>query len=299
MTSESLLSKYLDSEVLNALAQQQMEARQLVEGNLAGAHRSPLSGFAVEFAGHREYVMGDDPRHIDWRVYYARDKYFVKQYELETNFVCNLLLDVSASMRFGEGVEQKLWYAQQLVALLAHGIIRQTDKVALTTFDDQVRDTLPPSHSFEQLFALLQVLDQQKAEEKTDFSRSLEAAIGLMGRRQIVMIFSDFLMSDLHALEDIIQRLRYQGHDVVLFQIAHHSELTFDLKGMIKFEGLESNDELLAQSEDLKRDYLEEVRVFNDGLHQLALRNLCEHLLVDTRRPIREALADYLSQRFR
>ena len=102
-----VLSRYLDPAVLNYVAEQPLHPQGLVIGNLAGAHKSPLSGFAVEFSGHREYVPGDDPRHIDWRVYFAREKFFLKQYELETNFVCHLLLDVSASMRYGDGDEQK------------------------------------------------------------------------------------------------------------------------------------------------------------------------------------------------
>src|SRR2546425_1094535 len=122
--SHSILSRYLNPDVLSAVASRQIEPRGLVLGNLAGAHKSPLAGFAVEFAGHREYVPGDDPRHVDWRVYYTRDKYFVKQYELETNFVCHLLLDVSASMRYGEGTEQKLLYAAQMAMAFGYSIIR-------------------------------------------------------------------------------------------------------------------------------------------------------------------------------
>src|SRR3989337_2189182 len=131
---KSVLSRYLDPEVLSHVADRAFEPRSLVIGNLAGAHKSPLSGFAVEFAGHREYVAGDDPKHIDWRVYFNRDKYFVKQYELETNFVCHLLLDISASMRYGEGREQKLLCAAQFATTLGYSIIRQSDKVSLATF---------------------------------------------------------------------------------------------------------------------------------------------------------------------
>src|SRR6185436_9504534 len=108
-------------------------------GTLAGAHKSPLSGFAVEFAGHREYTPGDDPKHIDWRVYFNRDKYFIKQYEMETNFVCHLILDISSSMRYGEEQQQKLQYASQMVATLGYSIVRQSDKVSLATFDNQVQ----------------------------------------------------------------------------------------------------------------------------------------------------------------
>src|SRR5215212_11128682 len=110
---KSVLSRYLDPEVLGHVASRHLEPEGLVIGNLAGAHKSPLSGFAVEFAGHREYAWGDDPKHIDWRVYYTRDKYFIKQYEMETNFVGHLVLDVSASMGYGEGAEQKLLSASK------------------------------------------------------------------------------------------------------------------------------------------------------------------------------------------
>src|SRR6187431_3839883 len=117
---KSILSRYLDPEVLSHVAERAFEPKNLVIGNLAGAHKSPLSGFAVEFAGHREYVPGDDPKHIDWRVYFNRDKYFVKQYELETNFTCHLVLDVSASMRYGDARQQKLLYAAQMATMLGY-----------------------------------------------------------------------------------------------------------------------------------------------------------------------------------
>ena len=114
--ARTILSRYLDPEVLSRISGRRIEPRGLVIGNLAGAHKSPLSGFAVEFAGHREYVWGDDPKHIDWRVYFTRGKYFVKQYEMETNLVCHFVLDTSASMRYGDQSQQKLRYASQMIA---------------------------------------------------------------------------------------------------------------------------------------------------------------------------------------
>src|SRR5580765_2503451 len=117
---DTILSRYLDPDVLSRLAGRQFEPRELVLGSLAGKRKSPLAGFAVEFAGHREYVPGDDPKHVDWRVYFTRDKLFVKQYELETNFVCHLVLDVSASMRYGDGHSQKLLYAAQMATTLGY-----------------------------------------------------------------------------------------------------------------------------------------------------------------------------------
>jgi uncharacterized protein (DUF58 family) len=294
----SLLARYLDPEVLNQVAQQPIDPQGLVIGNLAGAHKSPLSGFAVEFAGHREYVPGDEPKHVDWRVYFTRDKLFVKQYELETNYVCHLVLDVSASMRYGEGVQQKLLYAQRLVSTLAYSIVRQSDKVSLITFDDQLRASVPPSNSPSQVLRMTHRLDEVEPVEKTNVGPCLEAVAGRIGRREIVMVFSDFL-GDLDSLELALQRLRYSQHEVILFQIMHHDELAFEFDGMVRFIGLEIPEELLTQPQDLRRAYLAAVERFNTRFEEIALRNRCERVLLDTGRQLGETLADYLTQRLR
>lgn len=293
---QTVLNRYLDPEVLGHVAERHLNPRGLVIGNLAGAHKSPLAGFAVEFAGHREYAPGDDPKHIDWRVYYTRDKYFVKQYELETNFICHLVLDVSASMRYGEAREQKLLYAAQMATMLGYSIVRQSDKVTLSTFDSKVRGFVPPSNSMDQIVRMTHHLDEIKAEEKTAMADCLNEIAGRMGRREIVMIFSDFF-TNLDELEPILQRLRYSRHEVVLFQVMHHDELAFEMDGMVKFVGLEVPDELLAQTDDLKRAYLAAVKKFNDTFQEMAQRNGCERVLVDTRRGMSELFIDYLNQR--
>ena len=293
---KSVLSRYLEPAVLDAVAERHIEPRALVHGNLAGAHKSPLAGFAVEFAGHREYVPGDDPKHLDWRVYYTRDKYFVKQYELETNFVCHLVLDVSASMRYGEGREQKLLYAAQMATVLGYSVVRQSDKVTLATFDDRVRGFIPPSNSMDQIVRMTQHLDELEAKEKTAMSDCLHDIAGRLGRREIVMIFSDFF-TNLDELEPVIQRFRYSKHEVILFQVMHHDEITLELDGMVKFVGLESPDELLAQTDDLRKNYLAAVKGHADQLEEIAQRNGCERVLVDTRRNLSELLLDYLNQR--
>jgi uncharacterized protein (DUF58 family) len=293
---KSVLSRYLDPDVLSHVADRHLEPQGLVIGNLAGAHKSPLSGFAVEFAGHREYVPGDDPKHVDWRVYFNRDKYFVKQYELETNFVCHLVLDVSASMRYGEGREQKLLYAAQMATMLGYSVVRQSDKVTLATFDDHVRGFIPPSNSMDQIVRMTQHLDELEAKEKTAMSDCLHDIAGRLGRREIVMIFSDFFTS-LAELEPVIQRLRYSKHEVILFQVMHHDEITLELDGMVKFIGLESPDELLAQTDDLRKNYLSAVKRHCDQLEEIAQRNGCERVLVDTHRNMSELLLDYLNQR--
>jgi uncharacterized protein (DUF58 family) len=294
----SVLSRYLDPDVLSAVADRHFEPRGLVIGNLAGAHKSPLSGFAVEFSGHREYAPGDDPKHIDWRVYFNRDKFFVKQYELETNFVCHLLLDISASMRYGTGPQQKLLYAAQMATTLGYSIVRQSDKVSLATFDTHVRGFVTPSNSMDQVVRMTQHLDEVAPVERTALAACLTEVAQRMGRREIVAVFSDFF-TDLAALESAIQRLRYHKHEVVLIQVLHHDELSFEFDEMTKFVGLEIPDELLAQPDELRRSYLQALERFNDQLEELAQRNMCERVLVDTSRPLVEVFADYLNRRTR
>jgi len=294
----SVLSRYLDPEVLSAVADRHFEPRGLVIGNLAGAHKSPLAGFAVEFAGHREYAPGDDPKHIDWRVYFNRDKFVVKQYELETNFVCHLLLDISASMRYGAGSQQKLLYAAQMATTLGYSIVRQSDKVSLATFDTHVRGFVTPSNSMDQVVRMTQHLDDVAPVEKTQMATCLTELAQRMGRREIVVVFSDFF-TDLTQIESAIQRLRYNKHEVVLIQVLHHDELSFKFDEMTKFVGLEIPDELLVQPDDLRRGYLQALNRFNDQLQELAQRNKCERVLVDTRQPLIEVFADYLNRRTR
>ncbi len=292
----SILNRYLDPEVLSRVADRHINPRGLVVGNLAGAHKSPLSGFAVEFAGHREYVWGDDPKHIDWRVYFTRDKYFIKQYEMETNFVCHLILDVSASMRYGDGGQQKLLYGAQMATMLGYSIVRQSDKVSLATFDERVRGVVTPGNSMAQIVRMTEHLDQIEPVEKTRMAECLNELTSRMRRREIVMIFSDFF-TDLDELEAALQRMRYHRHEVVLFHILHHDERAFEFEGMVKFMGLEVSEELLAQPEDLREGYLKALRRYESQFIDLCQRNGIEHLAIDTSRHLGEVFVDYLNQR--
>ena len=294
--AKSILSRYIDAEVLGKVQGTPVKPRGLVMGNLAGAHKSPLHGFAVEFAGHREYVIGDDTRHIDWRVFYKRDKYFIKQYEMETNFTAHLVLDVSASMRYGEEQQQKMLYAAQMLTTLGYSIIKQSDRVSLSTFDEKVRGYVPPGNSMAQIQRMTEHLDEIEPKEKTDMSECLSEVAGRTGRREIIMIFSDFF-TDLDDLEKVLQRLRYQQHEVVLFQILHHDELAFNFDGMIKFIGLEIPDEILMQPSELRKAYLAALNRFNDRFEEICQANKVERLLVDTSTGMGDFLFDYLNTR--
>lgn len=295
---KTVLSRYLSPEVLSRISGRRIDPRGLVIGNLAGAHKSPLSGFAVEFAGHREYVWGDDPKHIDWRVYFTRQKYFVKQYEMETNMVCHFILDISASMRYGEEDQQKLRYASRMIATLGYAIIHQSDKVSLATFDEKIRGMLRPSNSMAQILHMTELLDQSEPVNKTAMSDCLAELSGRMKRREVVFIFSDFF-TDLDTLEAALQQMRYNRHEVVLMQIMHHDELNFEFDRMTKFVGLEMPDELFAQPGQIRRAYLRAMQRHNDALETICQRNRVELVQIDTSLDMGTILVDYLNQRSR
>jgi uncharacterized protein (DUF58 family) len=292
----AILSKYLQPEVLTQISRIKFEPRQLVEGTLAGAHRSPFNGFAIEFAGHRDYVPGDDVRHLDWKVYYRQRKYLIKQYEMDTNLVCHLMLDVSASMRYGEGDTQKLLYASRMAVTLANLIVQQSDRVSLTSFDEKVVDALAPSNSFAQVINMGELLDQVKPYNKTRIGQSLIDLAARAGRRAIVVVLSDFFV-DLDDLKDAVQRLRYDEHEVVLMQVLHNDEIEFNLPGMVRFLGLEEDSEILARPDDMRASYLNTLKKFNDRLQSIADGNQCEHLVCNTSHNMAELFADYLHTR--
>lgn len=293
-----VLSRYLDATVLSRLAGRRLQPRGLVSGRLAGPHASPLRGFAVEFAGHREYVWGDDPKHIDWRLYYTRDKYFVKQYQAETNLVCHLAIDVSASMGYGGGVQQKFLYAARLAASLAYAAIERRDQVSLTTLGDERLTFVPPSRGAAQLARISDELDRAELAGKTDLAASLRQLCGRIGRREIVLVFSD-LFTDLEQLDEVLHRMRFQRLDVVLFQVLHHDEIEFDFTGTTKFVGLEELAELVAESHELRGAYLEAFARRQARLAEICGRNQVDLALIDTSRNPAEALVGYLNSRSR
>ena len=292
----AIMSKYIRPEVLTRIARIKFEPNQLVEGTLAGAHKSPFHGFAIEFAGHRDYVPGDDVRHLDWKVYYRHRKYLIKQYEMDTNLVCHLMLDVSASMRYGQGDTQKLLYASRMAVTLANLIVEQSDQVSLTTFDEHVVNSLAPSNSLAQIINMSEMLDLTKPVNKTHIGPSLMDLAARAGRRAIIVILSDFFV-DLDDLNDAVQRLCYDNHEVVLMQVLHNDELEFRMPGTIRFLGLEDSSEIHACPEDTRRSYLDALGRFNDRLESIAKANQCERLVCNTSRDMAELFADYLHSR--
>jgi uncharacterized protein (DUF58 family) len=292
----SALGKYINHAAINAIAGFAFDPKGLVEGNQAGAHKSPFHGFSVEFAGHREYMPGDDTKHIDWVVYYKRDRYMIKQYEAETNLTCQVVLDASESMRVGSGPLTKLDYAAYIAVSLAYLITRVRDKVGLGVFDEKVIDYIPPSNSLASTYKLSKVLADLKPCRATNLSKPLMDLAGRFGRRQIVVILSDFL-GDITQMRDGLARLRYDNHEVVAIQVLDPIELDFPFDGRVQFVGLEGYPTLKLRPRELRRRYLEKMEQKRNELRTLCEKNNIEYLMANTAHPVKELLFKYLTSR--
>jgi uncharacterized protein (DUF58 family) len=267
-----------------------------VLGDLSGDHKSSLSGFAVEFAGHREYVAGDDTKYIDWVAYYKHERYYIKQYEAETNMKAHLLLDASASMNYGEGAGNKWEYAAALCATLAHVVVSRRDKVGFGLFDDEVIRYMPPSQTMLQVQKIDELLRGRAPADKTDMGRVLADFAPRLGKAGLVMVVSDLFDSVAGILRGL-QRFRYDLHDVVVFHVLHRDELAFPFDGNCKFEGIEDAQVLTTDAPQVRAGYLRQLAAFLDAVTRGCEKIHVEYVLMDTSVPLEVALAQYLAGR--
>jgi uncharacterized protein (DUF58 family) len=273
-----------------------LHARQVVEGYLAGEHRSPYFGFATEFAQHREYSQGDDLRHLDWKVLGRTDRYYVKQYEQETNFVAQILLDGSESMRYGSGPITKLHYAKQLAACLSYLILLQRDAVAVGLFDAGLRRYLPRSNNRANLQVIMGQLAAFDPGALTHIGPVLHEMAAQTPRKGMVLLISD-LFDDEEQILGGIQHLRYIGHEVIVFHVLDPAELDFPFTGNVEFVGLEGVPPLLTRAQEIRRSYQTEIDAFRTRLREGCERNQCHYVLVNTRDALRDTLSGYLAFR--
>jgi len=289
--------KYLDPAVLQKIGPLDLIAREVVEGVRVGMHKSPLRGFSTEFSQHRQYVQGDPLRHVDWRVYGRTDRYYLKLYEAETNFTANLLLDASRSMHYGEPVS-KLEYAKIMAASLAWLICEQRDSVGLAVFDDRLQDYVEPSGSRAAVRIIAEQLEKARPEPRTDVAGILHEFARRMRRRGFVLLFSD-LFDHVEEFLKGLDHLRFGGHNVTVFHLLDHDELTFPFGGTCKFKGLELDGEISTQPKRIREAYLNELRKFLGRIKGACERSHIDYVLVDTSRPVDVVLANYLIMRIR
>jgi len=291
-------SNLLDPAAISRAETLGLHARFVVEGYMAGEHKSPYRGFAIEFAQHREYTHGDDPRHLDWKVLGRTDRYYIKQYEQETNYVANLLLDGSESMRYGSGKLTKLHYGKMMAACLAYLILHQRDATALGLFDTTVRDYAPRSDNLATIHNLMARLAAFEPKEQTNIAAVLHEMARQIRRKGLVIVISDFFDDEAKVLEGI-QHLRFGGNEVVVFHLMDPYELEFPFTGQVEFDGLEGIAKIQTRPSEIRKSYLREVETFRQRLREGCERNNCHYTLVNTAQPLHEVLSAYLAFRLR
>jgi uncharacterized protein (DUF58 family) len=287
---------YLHPEAIRRISSMELRARNIVEGFLSGMHRSPYFGQSVEFVQHRQYVPGDDLRHIDWKVWGRQDRLYIKQYEEDTNLRCTLLVDGSESMNYGRGPLNKFDYAATLAACLAYLTLRQQDSVGLTLFDQQIRTKLPWRSSRNHLQSIYRALQQSKPTNKTDLTKVFREINDTYPKRSLMVLATDFLGSEKESLQGLAS-LRKSGHDILVFHIMDDDELDFPFNDPTRFEGMETIDNLTCNPRALREGYLESLQRFLDRVRRACASAQIDYQLIRTSRNIDAALSAFLSAR--
>ena len=290
--------RYLDPAVIARIGSMELRARAVVEGFLSGLHRSPAQGFSVEFSEYRQYMPGDDTALIDWKLYARSDRHYVKKFEEETNLECHLLLDVSGSMGYGSGGVTKLEYGGYLAASIAYLMNRQRDAVGLLAFADRVVEHVPASARPGHLRRLLLALDALRADRGSDLSKPLDRLAEALSRRGMAVLVSDLLDDPAEVVRGL-RHLRFRGVDVIVFHLLDPAELTLPFDAAARFRDMETGAELTAVPSAVRERYLQEVEAFISLYRrELQLAGI-DYCLVDTSRPLDQALLAYLSARAR
>jgi uncharacterized protein (DUF58 family) len=296
MTTASRRS--LHPEVIKRIGRLEVRARHIVEGLLSGMHRSPYFGQSIEFVQHRQYVPGDDLRRVDWKVWAKQDRLYVKQYEEDTNLRCCLLVDVSASMAYGNGPLSKYDYAVTSAAALAYLLLRQQDAVGCVAFDERIRQTVPLRTSTSHLTTIVRSLDAKEPRDKTQLVDVLARVAETYPRRGMMILISDLLVNSDDTLRGL-RLLRQRGHDVLVLHVMDDDELDFPFSQPARFEGLETVDELTCNPRALREGYLESLGRFLAELRRGCAHDNVDYALIRSSTPLDAALTAFLMHRQR
>lgn len=289
--------QYLKPEVIRQIARLDLRAQFIVKGFLQGLHASPFHGFSVEFSEHRKYTAGDNPQDIDWLVYAKTDKYYIKKFEAETNITGYLVMDLSRSMAYTYRQElTKFEYSICLAAALCYLMVHQQDPVGLITFDEKIRNSLPPRSKRTQIGTVLSLLSKLQPAGHTEIAKSLIQIAAMLKHRSLVMLFSD-LLADPDPIFKALHRLRHGGHDVILFHVLDEAEVKFPFDGVVELEEPESHDKLQVDAGGFRADYLSEIEKFRERYRRECFQSGIDYVALDTSMPFDKALVEYLVNR--
>lgn len=294
MTPDS--KRFLHPEAIRRIGRLEIRARHVVEGFMSGMHRSPYFGRSIEFLQHRQYAPGDDLRHVDWKVWAKADRLYVKQFEEDASMRCTLLVDVSKSMEYGRGPLNKYEYAATAAVSLAYLLLRQHDAVACVAFDEKIRARTPMRSTQVHLSSIVQALDANRPQQKTDPGNVLRLIAEENYRRGLIVVVSD-LLGDVTSTLRGLRLLRQRGHDVLVLHVMDDDELDFPFDGPTRFEGLELPAHLNCNPRALREGYLAAVEKFVSSLRHGCARDAVDYELIRTSQPMDAALAAFLSRR--
>jgi uncharacterized protein (DUF58 family) len=296
--SQPLFRQYLKPEFLSKINTLELKAKLVVEGFITGLHKSPFHGFSVEFSQHRPYNPGDSLRFIDWKVFGRTDRYYIKQYEEETNLKSYILLDVSNSMRFSSTDISKLLYGKYLSAALAYLMLLQRDAVGLVLFDKEIRKILPPRSVTSYLQPILSEIDNAEPGGDTDVSLMLHIMAERLKRRGLVILISD-LLDDPDRIISGLRHFRHNRHEVCVFQLLDPQELALDFHGDVIFEDLETSEKIRTHPWFIKNEYQKEIQKYVEYFRSRCFENRIDYQLIETGSSLDIALMDYLVKRNR
>ena len=288
---------FLDPSFISKLNSLELKARFVVEGFMVGLHKSPYHGFSVEFSEHRAYMQGDNLKDIDWKVFGKTEKYFIKQYEEETNLRSYIFLDTSNSMAYSSGENiSKLDYSLTLAAALSYLMIHQQDAVGLTLYAEKINKFLPPKSSRAYLQEILKNLVNIQASEKTNTAVSLSESAEKLKRKGLVVIISDFF-DDINSILKALKHFSYKKNEVIVFQILDPMEKTFSFGKDAIFKDLETGDELTTQPYQIQKAYREAMKEFTTRIKNECLNSNIDYNLIETSDPYDKALLRYIQKR--
>lgn len=290
--------KYLKPEVVSKLSSMELRARLVVEGFITGLHRSPYHGFSVEFAEHRPYMPGDEIKNVDWKVYARTDRFYVKQFEEETNLKSYILLDTSASMGYTSHNITKLEYASYLTSALSYLMLKQRDAAGLIVFDEKIKRYLPPRSMNSYLFQILGELEKVTCGNRTNLSTVLHEMAERVKRRGLVVLISD-LLDDPDKVIAGLKHFRHRNHEIIVFHILDPYEIRFDFKRDYIFKDMETNEEMNTQPWHVRRDYRNKVQNFIEKYKRGCRENRVDYVLIDTSQSFDRVLFEYLIKRKR
>lgn len=290
-------NKYLNPEVLARLSGLELKARLVVEGFLTGLHASPYKGFSQEFADYRQYMPGDEPKRIDWKVFARSDRFYIKEYQEETNLRAYILLDKSGSMGYGRTLS-KLEYAKYLAASLAYILFKQKDSVGIATFDRELREIIVPSSKKVNFMRILKTIEKTKPGGETSLSRVLYQLAQKLKRRGLVILLSD-LFDKPDSVIRSLRSFRSRKHEILVFQILDVEEYTFPFDKSAIFFDLESGDELVVQPRVIRTSYQKKFTQLLSDYRQGLLESYIDYELLYTNTTYDKALFSYLQKRQR